>query len=192
MDKFKKTDYLYTKLFCEENIWHLANSLIKQGVNTEEINIIFISNNNKQIAIFNQLTAEVNQPAIWDYHVILMINIKQSPYILDFDTRLFFSSKLADYFNNSFPNIINPEYQSHFRVIPATSYLKHFYSDRSHMKNIISTQEFPPYPTICPETKDRLELSNLTNMNKNLTNTLLMQSCKQFIDWSLKQSLSTR
>jgi len=88
MDKFKKTDYLYTKLFCEENIWHLANSLIKQGVNTEEINIIFISNNNKQIAIFNQLTAEVNQPAIWDYHVILMINIKQSPYILDFDTRL--------------------------------------------------------------------------------------------------------
>jgi len=192
MNKFKKSDYLYTRLFCEENIWQLAKSLINQGVNNQDINIIFISNKNKQIAIFNQLTAEVNQPAIWDYHVILMINISQSPYILDFDTRLFFSSRLEDYFKNSFPDIINPEYQSHYRVIPATYYLEYFYSDRSHMKNIISSQEFPPYPCLCPKTKERLLLCDLININKNIKNTFLIQNCKQFLDWSLNQSLSIR
>jgi len=184
MNEFKKSDYLYTKLFCEENIWQLAKSLIKSGIDEQNINVIFICNQNKHIAIFNQLTIESNQAVIWDYHVILMLRIKQSVCVFDFDSRLSFPSSINDYFQNSLPDNIKTEYQSQYRIISANNYLQHFYSDRSHMKNIISDADFPQYPALLPITQEKMQLNDLLNMKKEINNTQLFPNTKLLINWA--------
>ena len=186
MQEFKKSDYLYTRLFCEENIWLLAKRLIDNGIKKQDIKVIFISNSKKQIAIFNQLAVAHKQAVIWDYHVILMVRIDSSSYIFDFDSRLCFPSNITDYIHNSLPENINSSYLSQFRVIPAAYYIQHFYSDRSHMKNIIPEQEFPDYLAFLPSTMEKIHLLDLINVEKEIKNTMIFKNTKQFIGWTIK------
>jgi len=181
MNQYKKSDYCYTALFCEENIWYLARSLIDEGIKEEDIDILFLTNKNKQIAIFKQLSAERKQPVIWDYHVILMAKIEQSHYIFDFDTRLDFITNYEFYIKNCLPNNINPLYQSQFRIIPAQIYLKQFYSDRSHMKNIIAESEFPDYPAIGSNSEKKINLKDLFNIENNIDSTFIVHNSEQLL-----------
>lgn len=183
MNEFKKSDYCYTALFCEENIWHLTRSLIDKGIKDEDIHIIFLSNKNKHIAVFNQLSAKCQQAVIWDYHVILMVKIKQSHDIFDFDSRLPFATHYEFYIKNSLPDNINSQYQSQFRIIPAKIYLKHFYSDRSHMKGVISAVQFPDYPAILSNSVNKISLNDLLEIGKNINKTLIIQTTEQLINW---------
>ena len=181
MNQYKKSDYCYTSLFCEENIWHLARSLIDEAIKEEDIHILFLTNKNKQIAIFNQLSAEPKQPVIWDYHVILMVKIEGVHYIFDFDTRLDFITSYEFYIKNSLPDNIISLYQSQFRIIPAKTYLQYFYSDRSHMKGVISESLFPNYPTILSDSDNKIDLKDLLDIEKNIENTLFIHNLKQFL-----------
>ncbi len=181
MKSYKKSDYYYTALFCEENIWHLARALRDEGFKEDNINILFLTNKNKQIAIFKQLSAEPEQAVIWDYHVVLIVNIKQSHYIFDFDTRLDFITSYEHYIKESFPASIHPLYQSHCRIIPAHIYLQHFYSDRSHMKDIISAAQFPGYPAILPTADNNINLYDLFDSEKKIDNTSIIYNFKQFL-----------
>ena len=183
MNKFKKTDCLYTPLFCEENIWHLIKTLINKGINAKAIKVVFITNKHKRIAIFNQQSAEHNQPVIWDYHVILITNIEQSRYIFDFDTRQPFPDDIGNYFQNSFPDNIHSDYISHFRIIPADLYLKKFSSDRNHMKNIIPECNFPHYPVILSNENNAMYLTDLFDIDKKINHTVIFRSSKELINW---------
>jgi len=183
MNKFKKTDYLYTPLFCEENIWHFIKMLIDKGIKEQVIKVVFLTNKNKQIAIFNQQAADQDQAVIWDYHVILMVNIDQSHYVFDFDTRLPFPDSIENYLKNSLPDNINTEYMSHFRIIPANVYLRNFHSDRSHMKNTIPEHDFPNYPAILSNKKNKMHLTDLLDAEKNIDNTLIFRGSRQLINW---------
>jgi protein N-terminal glutamine amidohydrolase len=183
MNIFKKSDYLYTKLFCEENIWQLAKSLIKSDIDEKKIHVMFITNHNKHIAIYNQLATEPNQAVIWDYHVILILKIKQSVCVFDFDSRLDFPTPINNYFQHSLPDNIKTEYHSQFRMIAADNYLQNFYSDRSHMKNIIADADFPQYPAIVPSSKEKMQLNDLLKMKKQINNTLVFPNTKQLINW---------
>ena len=174
MNHISKSDYHYTPLFCEENIWHLAKSLIANGTNEDNISIIFLSNFNKQIAVFNQLSVEPGQVAFWDYHVILLLKKSAAHYIFDFDSRLGFVSSYDDYIKNSLPNTIHPQYRSQFRIIQASFYLKCFYSDRSHMQDIIAESQFPNYPAILPNVVNKLKLKDLFDLTQNIDNTSII------------------
>lgn len=181
MNQYKKSDYCYTALFCEENIWHFAKSLIDDGIKKENIHILFLTNKNKQIVIFNQLSAEAGQPVIWDYHVILRVNIEQSLYIFDFDTRLDFITNAEFYIKNSLPDNINPRYQSLLRIIPARIYLKHFDSDRSHMKGVIPESKFPDYPCIRSNSVNKIVLKDLFDIERNIDKTSIIYNFEQLL-----------
>ena len=173
MKNFNKADYYYTSLFCEENIWHLAQSLINESITESAIHIIFLSNKNQQIALFNQLSAAKEHAVIWDYHVVLVVKMKGSHYLFDFDSRLPFVSHYESYLKHSLPNNINPVYRSQFRIIPAKIYLDNFYSDRSHMDNIIADSNFPDTPCILSDSTTKIDLKDLFDCEKNIANTLI-------------------
>jgi len=97
----------------------------------------------------------------WDYHVIVIRqctdelsnddtkegasnNNNNRTEVLDIDTWLQpYPCQLEEYLYKSFPHVlssnnsmmndVDTQYHPNFRVIPAELYLKHFYSDRSHM-----------------------------------------------------------
>lgn len=145
MLKTNRSDYKYTALFCEENIWHLTDSLIRQGVKGSELHIVFISNTKQQVAIFNQKSGKDNHPIIWDYHVVLLRKTTHDYIIYDFDTTIAFETIAEQYLNLSFPKEKNtaPPYQSQFRLIKAQTFLNEFSSDRSHMLGVIDIDKFP-------------------------------------------------
>ena len=183
MKTYDKSDYLYTALFCEENIWLLADSLIKEGINANNIYVLFLGNQNQQISVFNQLSSKPDRAVIWDYHVILLTMIDQSQYIYDFDTRLPFPCKLEHYIHNSFASNTHKQYVCQFRIIPASLYLSRFYSDRSHMINIIDEKHFPDYPPMLSEKDDKITLTCLFDVTKSINNTHIVSNYKELSNW---------
>lgn len=184
MKEYAKSDFVYTSLFCEENIWHLARSLIESGLPANDIKVIFLSNPQKSIALFEQQKAEPNHAIIWDYHVILYAIIDNNPYAFDFDSRLNFPTPANEYFSKCFPvHIAFPdELKSMVRLIPSETYLEHFYSDRSHMLGKIEEDEFPNYPTITPGDNNIIKLDEYWDMENQLhDNSQIFASLETFI-----------
>lgn len=99
----------------------------------------------------------------WDYHVIAIRSKvihaengvqKKSTQVLDVDTWVTpYPCSLEEYLQQSFPhatttNQVDECYLPLFRVVDAKEYLKHFYSDRSHM--YIDGQWSAPPPNYKP------------------------------------------
>lgn len=163
--------FYYTPLFCEENIWHLAHSLIDQNVAADKLSIVFVSNPEQHVAIFHQKSEQNNQPVIWDYHVFLIRQDQQSALVYDFDSLCSFPVELDLYLTACFPptRTIHPGYLAQFRLVPASLFLSQFYSDRSHMLGIIKKENFPDYPIIKPSAdKDIIRLDQYINFKKLL------------------------
>ncbi|RKZ91024.1 MAG: hypothetical protein DRQ43_10580, partial [Gammaproteobacteria bacterium] len=68
-----------------------------------------------------------------------------------------------------FSKEIHEELIPYIRKIPAQSYLKHFYSDRSHMKNQITAAEYPLWPIINDGKKNCFPLADYLNIQKCLS-----------------------
>jgi len=184
-------EHLYTALFCEENIWHLANDLIQQGVQPDELSVIFISNKLQQTVIFNQRSAEPDTPAIWDYHVILLKKSPTECLIFDFDSLSNLPTAAEQYLKVSFPDEIElpEEYQVYFRLIDAPTYLRLFSSDRSHMQGILEPGKFPKYDAILkPESSERLTLKQLINFNQPINNKISLMNQMEFMRFISIQS----
>jgi len=165
--------FYYTPLFCEENIWHLACSLIQQNIDADKLSIVFISNPEQHVAIFNQKSGHNQQPVIWDYHVILIRYDQQPALVYDFDSLCRFPVSLPRYLDGCFPSTvtIHPEYQAQFRLVATRKFLSQFYSDRSHMLGIIEKEKFPDYPLIKPKAdEDMTTLDEYINFTKPLFN----------------------
>ena len=182
-----RPDLIYTALFCEENIWHLANSFIQQGISAEELSVIYISNKEQKVAVFNQKSCEINQPIIWDYHVLLLRKLIDDYLIYDFDSRANFPTLASEYLDTSFPanKHIPEDYQPDFRLIDSETYLKCFHSDRSHMKDIVTDELFPAYPILIPENhinaidlKQLIDIETPLNIEEKIFN---LSGFKEFI-----------
>ena len=128
MFEMNSNRFQYTALFCEENIWHLAQQFIKQGVNPSDLTTLFICNQKEQVVLFNQQVSRNNDPVIWDYHVILLRNKNNKYIIYDFDAINSFGINAKEYLELSFPSTINihPDYHARFRLINAQVYINHF------------------------------------------------------------------
>lgn len=142
--------FTYTPLFCEENIWLLARHFIAQGIDADKLTIVFISNSQQQVAVFNQCNGPADQPIIWDYHVILLSNKSGHYQVYDFDSLAPFPCHIERYLAASFqPQLqIADAYQPRFRLIAADDFIRQFSSDRSHMKGVIKADSFPDYAEI--------------------------------------------
>ena len=151
-----RKNYLYTALFCEENIWHLVQQLKTEGFDIDSMTVLLLSNPQQQIVLFNQSCRPVGESVIWDYHVILQLEKNNQQWICDFDSLLNFPVSKKSYFSASFPHpgSLQEQYQMFIRSIPATSYLQHFSSDRSHMRDVINAEQFPSYPPILVKATD--------------------------------------
>lgn len=170
LKEYNKSDYLYTALFCEENIWQLLRTLsdncnnelsTSKCITTNNLWVLFLSNSEQKIALLNQQAAEPGQPVIWDYHVILLAEIAQDFYIFDFDTRLDFVMPLHDYLQLTLitPEKLPADFVPSVRKIPAQSYLDYFYSDRGHMLGQIDVSDFPPWGLINADCEQRIALA---------------------------------
>ncbi len=168
MTQINRNNYIYTSLFCEENIWKLIESLYMKPL-AKPIEVLFIINHTNSVAIFEQNHAVNNNPVIWDYHVVLLAQIEKNHMILDFDSCCEFPTLVSTYFSLTFPEntLLIENLQPYIKAIPADYYFKHFYSDRSHMKDIINEMEYPDYPAIKPANSiDALSLSDCRNIKK--------------------------
>ncbi len=168
---FDKTSLSYTRLFCEENIWKLVehmNQASEQPDGYRPVEVLFLINPQKTVALYQQTAAPPGHPVIWDYHVILSARAfsgsdDHSLFIFDFDSRLPFPCLMQDYFEATFRDwSLFPEALRPFiRAINADDYINRFDSDRSHMLGVIEENQFPAYAAIRSIEKQRLELSDL-------------------------------
>ena len=159
-------DYLYTPLFCEENIWQLAKRLVAEGIDPQALEVLFISNAEKEVVLFNQRLSDQRGYVVWDYHVILRSRQGADDRVYDYDSRLAFPVATADYFAATFPlqRLLVGAPPIILRVIPALSHLRDFYSDRSHMSQVIAAGEFPPWPAITPNQAQVVRLDSYWDM----------------------------
>jgi len=148
--EFTKRSFMYTPLFCEENIWYLCRSLLNAGQPADKCRVILLSNSNESIALFKQRSAPENKAVIWDYHVVLEAELDGKWNIFDFDSRLEFPMDSVLYWKNTLPSEadIQQNFLPDLRVIPAKDYLSYFHSDRSHMRGVVSPKDFPDLPCI--------------------------------------------
>lgn len=149
-----KENCAYTPHYCEENIWMLVKKI--EETSPEKLQCcfpVFISNEIKFIPLWQQsVSKQVDGFVAWDYHVILVYCDSEKSLVFDFDTQLQFPTPFEHYCEETFKSddILQPQYHRLFRIIPSDLYLKHFSSDRSHMKKEDGSWVKPPpnYPCI--------------------------------------------
>ncbi|VAW54936.1 hypothetical protein MNBD_GAMMA07-1194 [hydrothermal vent metagenome] len=170
MPLFKRSSYTYTQLFCEENVWKLIETLYTNQL-AKPIDVLFILNKKQTIALFEQKLSNQKKPVIWDYHVILTAQIEENLMVFDFDSCCEFPVEINHYFNRTFPSNpdLKPTYQAYLKPIKASYYLKCFYSDRAHMQGIVSSDAFPEYDIIIPNSNiEKLTLEQCRNIEQAL------------------------
>ncbi|KII89001.1 hypothetical protein PLICRDRAFT_592736 [Plicaturopsis crispa FD-325 SS-3] len=141
----------YTPYWCEENIYLLAHAFqgAQDVVDAWDVFVVFISNESKTVALWNQRAASAEgRPIVWDYHVILVLRPRSNPaavsassadtdrrisWIYDFDTTLTpVPLPAEDYILNTFSEV-PLQFQALLKVVPGPIFLDEFSSDRSHM-----------------------------------------------------------
>ncbi|XP_027938058.1 protein N-terminal glutamine amidohydrolase [Vigna unguiculata] len=153
--------FQHTPFYCEENVYLLCKKLCSDGVAKAEgsdLFVVFISNEKKQIPLWNQKASKrADGVILWDYHVIC-IQIKQGnvpPLVWDLDSTLPFPSPLPLYVSETIrPSFqLFSDYNRLFRVVHAPLFLRSFASDRRHMKDSGGKwiEEPPPHEPIIAE-----------------------------------------
>ncbi|XP_056378684.1 protein N-terminal glutamine amidohydrolase isoform X2 [Hyla sarda] len=151
-----RKDCCYTSCYCEENVWKLCEHLRDQSPHLlEEFFAVFLSNENRMIPIWKQMSGKREDPVIWDYHVVLLRDCSDGRrFIYDLDTLLPFPSPCDTYIKEALrlDHNIHRDFRRKLRVIRAEEYLRTFASDRSHMKDANNEWRKPPPPYPCIKT----------------------------------------
>lgn len=175
--------YPYTPLFCEENIWQLARQLVAEGVDPETLQVIVISNAQRQVVLFSQRNGGELGHVVWDYHVVLRRHDEAGDRIYDFDSLLPFPCDSRDYVAATFglQNELEASLRATLRTIPAAEYLHRFYSDRSHMHGAVAAGAFPPWPAITPAHGRVVRLEAYWDMARPLPDGSRVLSVEEFL-----------
>ncbi|XP_056153850.1 protein N-terminal glutamine amidohydrolase isoform X2 [Lampris incognitus] len=146
-----KDDCVYTRCYCEENVWKLCEFISAQKqVPAGEVHVVFISNERRMIPLWKQKSGQEDEPVIWDYHVILLhVSVRWGQsFIYDLDSTLPFPCDLQLYAAQAFRSDqqIKSNFHRKLRVVSSEDFLKTFASDRSHMKDTEGAWRMPPPP----------------------------------------------
>lgn len=154
----RKCDCVYTKQYCEENVYKLCEVFDKKAVPNAQGFVVFISNPKRACPLWMQSIGRDEYPVCWDYHVIFIVTYwgqNQGAHVYDLDTKLDFPSPFEVYACQTFRNtlaISKTDYRRFFKVIEADKFLKHFASTRCHMiKNGDWLAPPPSYPIVQPK-----------------------------------------
>jgi len=104
------TDCIYTKCYCEENIWKLCERVQKDKPDLiKHCFAIFVSNPRRSVPLWCQKASRGDpwqDPVIWDYHVFLVYHVggTKNSLVYDLDTVLPFPESFESYFNSTFRN----------------------------------------------------------------------------------------
>lgn len=186
MAEREKEAYLYTPLFCEENIWQLARALVTEGVVVEAMRVLIFTNHHKQVLLLNQQRSGDTGYVVWDYHVVLRVTEGEDR-IYDFDTQLPFPCASYDYLADTFPpqTDLPEQLRCEIREVPAQSYLRDFYSDRHHMVGAVPEEAFPPWPTITPRHPEVIRLEQYWDVDAELSDGSRVMGLKGYMDSEL-------
>jgi hypothetical protein len=162
-------DYLYTPLFCEENIWQLARQFVEGGVAAATLQVIFISNPQRQVVLFKQRNGAELGHVVWDYHVVLRHRDGEGDRIYDLDSLLPLPCDTRDYLGATFglQQELQQPYRALLRLVSAADYLQNFYSDREHMRGVVAQAEFPLWPAITPQHAEVVRLQSYWEMGNS-------------------------
>ncbi|KAG8961653.1 Protein N-terminal glutamine amidohydrolase [Tulasnella sp. 419] len=167
----------YTACYCEENVYLLGEALCRMFLTSQtnseptpvstssstsgcKIYAVIISNPTKSIAVFEQLRSSGGSDwdylVVWDYHVILCLQLNAEIWVYDADSRLGSPCKWDRYTENTFRsgqlNNMVDQYRCIFRVVPMGEYLANFASDRSHMASRWWSRTTPGSERLLPRT----------------------------------------
>jgi hypothetical protein len=99
------------------------------------------------VACWKQKAGSDSDPVLWDYHVVLATR-GDAWRVWDLDSRLGFPVAAQMWIQTTFPfqERVPRRFQPRFAAIPAEDYLRHFGSDRSHMRDFQGKWHRPPPP----------------------------------------------
>lgn len=140
----ERADVAYAPFYCEENVWHLSRD---PRVPDGRRSVVFVSNANRTVAMWGQRAAPApRSPALWDYHVLLVVESAHGALALDLDTLAGFPLPLERYLAATFPfgHRVDPRLWPRFRILEAAEWRRRFASDRSHMRRGDDWSEPPP------------------------------------------------
>ena len=150
----------YCARYCEENVYKLCSWLMEKGSDVDDLRVVFISNGDGQVALWQQRAARYPDDAVlWDYHVILLMRVDGRWKVRDQDSSLGRGSKPVSvdlYVDETFlplPRSVM-DLAPKFRVVSAQEFLAEFASDRGHMQDPDGSWIAPPpdWPPIGTET----------------------------------------
>ncbi|KAI9020068.1 N-terminal glutamine amidase-domain-containing protein [Phycomyces nitens] len=106
-----RQDLIYTRCYCEENVYKLCRTISEKDKSVlENYTVVFISNPNQTIPVWNQTPCVNGNPVVWDYHVILYYFDSVRSLVYDFDSALEFPSPSDEYIRKAFlPEIVLPD-----------------------------------------------------------------------------------
>lgn len=110
---------------------------------------LFYSNQLKNVPMFQQKAGASGDVSVcWDYHVILLCfrEGEGQAVVYDIDSLLPYPCPLGEYLTHSFPYEWPFPFGPLFRVVPLDTFLGHFSSDRSHMRDNSGNFRQPPPP----------------------------------------------
>ncbi|XP_060864842.1 protein N-terminal glutamine amidohydrolase [Metopolophium dirhodum] len=164
----QKSDCMYTACFCEENIWQLAKLILDLNKSTPNMKcyVIFVSNYNKCVHLWNQNSSHNEGLVFWDYHVFLIVQHLDKTLVFDMDTRLPFPVPFAQYSKEAIREEFKESHSKrYFKVVDADVFVAQFSSDRNHMIEEGGWMSPPPpYPPILNEDKVH-NLDNFISMD---------------------------
>lgn len=144
---------LYHPFYCEENIWHLCQTLGDQpGLKW----VVFISNPDRTVLFCNQRAGGRSGQVVWDYHVLLLLQVPMGWQVWDLDAQVSPPQDVETYLHSAFPYEIPPRsaeipdaLRPRFKLVPAAHYTREFASDRRHMRTLDKGWTQPPPPWAC-------------------------------------------
>jgi len=152
------TQCSYAACYCEENVFKICQNLKDNFENElDKCYAVFVSNKKRVVPLWRQKAGRDEEKlVIWDYHVIFIYRPDDRTLVYDLDSELPFPTYFHKYVTETFRTdaILNPEYHRIFRVVPATTFLQNFASDRRHMRKDDGSWLKPPptYPCISNST----------------------------------------
>jgi len=159
-DSIYRSQFTYTRCYCEENIWLLAKELTEnlRLHTSSDLYVVLISNAIKVIGLYLK-----HGPIFWDYHVILIAK-GESRTFYDFDAdNVDFPCPISTYLKCALrpDNLLPSQYQRIYRVIPVEEFWKWFSSDRSHM--ITKVEDNIPVYGASPPAYPPIQLPGIKN-----------------------------
>ncbi|VDD80113.1 unnamed protein product [Mesocestoides corti] len=153
----------------EENVYKLIETMMGNS-SVARLYAVFISNPLKNVPVFFQKSSNcVNGLVVWDYHVIAIerLAVGNSYRVYDLDSTLSFPCDATQYWrkairsNSEFP----PKYERYFRIVDGDVYLRHFASNRSHMREAGGWLAPPPVYEAISTAESTHNLPNYINIS---------------------------